>query len=41
MANRRETFDDQVFKGTSSPIRSAPWLKLWTDDYSNIYKVLK
>lgn len=41
MANRRETFDDGVFKGTSSPLRSAPWLRLWTDDYSNIYKVLK
>lgn len=41
MANRRETFDNSVFKGTSSPIRSAPWLKLWTDDYSNLYKVLK
>ncbi|MBE0660606.1 MAG: fused MFS/spermidine synthase [Bryobacteraceae bacterium] len=41
MANRRETFDSKVFEGTSSPIRSAPWLKLWTDDYSNLYKVLK
>jgi spermidine synthase len=41
MANRRETFDSKVFEATSSPIRSAPWLKLWTDDYSNLYKVLK
>ncbi|HNY39566.1 MAG TPA: fused MFS/spermidine synthase [Bryobacteraceae bacterium] len=41
MANRRETFDNEVFKGRSSPLVPAPWLRLWTDDYSNIYKVLK
>lgn len=41
MANRRETFDSKVFEGKSSPLLSAPWLRLWTDDYSNLYKVLK
>jgi hypothetical protein len=41
MANRRETFDSKVFEGKSSPLVSAPWLRLWTDDYSNLYKVLK
>jgi len=41
LANRRETFDSKVFEGKSSPLVSAPWLRLWTDDYSNLYKVLK
>jgi hypothetical protein len=41
MANQRATFDNAVFKGKSGPLVSAPWLRLWTDDYSNIYKVLK
>ncbi len=41
VANQRHVFDSGVFKGTASPLRAAPWLRLWTDDYSNIYKVLK
>ena len=41
VANERHVFDNMVFNGTSSPLRAAPWLRLWTDDYSNIYKVLK
>ncbi len=41
VANQRQVFDSGVFKGTASPLRAAPWLRLWTDDYSNIYKVLK
>ena len=41
MANAGKVFDNPVFAGKSHPLRSAPWLRLWTDDYSNIYKVLK
>ncbi len=41
VANQRQVFDSSVFKDTASPLRAAPWLRLWTDDYSNIYKVLK
>ena len=37
--------DPAVFAGaeykTGLPSTPAPWLRVWTDDYSNLYKVLK
>ena len=37
--------DPSVFDGpeytTGRPLTPAPWLRAWTDDYSNLYKVLK
>lgn len=41
MANSPQTFDNEVIRKASKPLRSAPWMRLWTDDYSNLYKVLK
>jgi hypothetical protein len=37
--------DPTVFAGAEyqagTPSTPAPWLRVWTDDYSNLFKVLK
>jgi SAM-dependent methyltransferase len=41
LANDPHRFDRQSFRGKVEKLQPAPWLRAWTDDYSNLYKVLK
>ncbi|HZP84567.1 MAG TPA: fused MFS/spermidine synthase [Chthonomonadaceae bacterium] len=41
VANRPEIFDSPVLKDKTSPIKIRPDLRTWTDDYSNLYQILK
>ncbi len=40
LANSMRPFQTKSFAGFK-PIPPQPWLKVWTDDFSNLYKVLK
>jgi hypothetical protein len=41
LARDNRWFDRPAFQGAGRPVQVNPWLKPWTDDYSNILKLLK
>ncbi|MBI4893230.1 MAG: fused MFS/spermidine synthase [Acidobacteria bacterium] len=40
LASNPEVFKAEAYKN-GKPLEAAPWLRTWTDDYSNIFRVLK
>jgi hypothetical protein len=41
IANNDDLFNRPQLKEAGKPLTPAPWLRTWTDDYSNLFKVLK
>jgi len=41
LANDARFFSKAQFIGAGKPLKPAPWLRTWTDDFSNLYQVLK
>jgi hypothetical protein len=41
MTRRLDLFDRDEFKRSSIPLTPTPWLRAWTDDFSNLYRLLK
>jgi hypothetical protein len=41
MANDDTLFQRPFLKDAGKPLAPAPWLRTWTDDYSNLFRVLK
>ncbi|WP_321473413.1 fused MFS/spermidine synthase [uncultured Paludibaculum sp.] len=41
ITGNKDLLERPEFKKAGTPPTPAPWLPVWTDDYSNIYKVLK
>jgi SAM-dependent methyltransferase len=40
-SDRRELFDDPLIDESTESIQVSPRVRLWTDDYSNLFRVLK
>jgi hypothetical protein len=38
---RRSFFNDPLLKQVAKPIQTRPGLHVWTDDYSNLYQILR
>jgi hypothetical protein len=37
----RNFFDKPLLRGAAEPLGPAPHVRLWTDDYSNLFSILK
>jgi hypothetical protein len=41
LANRQEVLDQPVFQEMGAKLSPKPRLRTWTDDYSNLFQILK
>jgi hypothetical protein len=41
VSSRKGFFDQPEIKGADMKITPIPGLRTWTDDYSNLYKILR
>ncbi|MCS7042087.1 MAG: fused MFS/spermidine synthase [Bryobacteraceae bacterium] len=41
MANRPEVFAREPYQKGAQPLEKAEWMRPWTDDYSNLFRVIK
>ena len=41
VSGRPELFQAPVFKGAGEALKPRPGFRSWTDDYSNLFRVLK
>lgn len=41
MANRAEIFAREPYQKGGQPLEKAEWMRPWTDDYSNLFRVIK